>query len=550
MNDLISPTMSRSALLLLAAFTGTALSAQLVLDNTLTPDQLVQDVLLGGGVTATNVTFNGLPGTQTNVQIAGFDGSQTTLGLDNGMLLSTGGVDSAPGPNDQAGATSILGTFPGDPDLELASGQQTFDAAVLEFDFIPDGDSLSFRFVFGSEEYMEFVGLGVNDVFGFFLSGPGISGPYSNNAANIALIPGTSTPVSIDALNASSFGQFYVDNGDGSEAPFNADPQYIQYDGFTVALTARALVECGATYHIKIAIADGGDDVWDSGVFMEAGSFSSPNVVALNIANASVEGGLVEGCLIADLLVTRPDTVGDLDVELILGGTATNGVDHTQIPQLVTIPAGSSSVSLPLEAFEDGLAEGTETLILSAITINSCGDTVTSSVTIPIEDHTPIDVLTEDLELQCDQDTVPITALAGGGYGELSFAWNTGGQLPTILVPGLADGDYTVTVSDECGWSVTSSVSVSSGCGVVIPNVFTPNGDGQNDRLEIGGLAGKRNTLRIFNRWGEVVYEIQNYRNQWDGRDVPDGTYYYELLVDGEKDPFTGHLTILSSGRR
>ncbi|MCB0814346.1 MAG: hypothetical protein KDB87_14450, partial [Flavobacteriales bacterium] len=79
-------------------------------------------------------------------------------------------------------------------------------------------------------------------------------------------------------------------------------------------------------------------------------------------------------------------------------------------PQLVTIPAGSSSVSLPLEAFEDGLAEGTETLILSAITINSCGDTVTSSVTIPIEDHTPIDVLTEDLELQCDQDTVPITA--------------------------------------------------------------------------------------------------------------------------------------------
>ena len=108
---------------------------------------------------------------------------------------------------------------------------------MLEFDFVPSGNQIAFNFVFGSDEYLEFVDQ-YNDAFGFFLSGPGISGPYANNAANIALIPGTSVPVSINTLNADDYSNFYVNNGDGWTAPFNTDPFYIQFDGFTTVLTA------------------------------------------------------------------------------------------------------------------------------------------------------------------------------------------------------------------------------------------------------------------------------------------------------------------------
>ena len=84
-------------------------------------------------------------------------------------------------------------------------------------------------------------------------------------------------------------------------------------------------------------------------------------------------------------------------------------------------------------------------------------------------------------------------------------------------------------------------------CEIFIPNVFSPNGDGQNDRFEIEGIQSRQNTVRIFNRWGQVVFEANNYRNTWDGRNVPDGTYFYEVVVEGGEGPFTGHLTILNN---
>ena len=94
-----------------------------------------------------------------------------------------------------------------DPDLDQLSTFNTNDAAVLEFDFIPTGDSLSFNYSFGSDEYNEYVCGSVNDAFGFFLSGPGINGAYSNNAINLAIIPETDgTPVTINSVNNGSVG--------------------------------------------------------------------------------------------------------------------------------------------------------------------------------------------------------------------------------------------------------------------------------------------------------------------------------------------------------
>lgn len=409
--------MRSKILAVVVATSGLTAYGQLTVDNTLTPDYLVQNVLLGSGVTVSNITFNGVPGTVSNPQIGAFDGSACNVGIANGIVLGTGDVTAAIGPNNQGGA-ALGGGFwgNGDPDLLLLAGDTIRDAAVLEFDFIPSGDSISFSFVFGSDEYLEFVG-SFNDAFGFFLSGPGISGPYTGGAINIALVPGTSTPVTINNVNSTVNPAYYVDNGDGFTPPMNTDPFYIQYDGFTTVMVASALVQCGQTYHIKIAIGDAIDTAWDSGVFLEGGSFNSPNEIDLEVVTASADGSLTEGCTDAVFIITRPTTDDSLEVTVVVSGTATNGTDFTSIPPVITIPADSSSVSFPISAFEDGIPEGVETIILTATYVNACGDTSVSSVTVPINEYVPIVLSTQDLQLECPEEDVPVIAEASGGFG-------------------------------------------------------------------------------------------------------------------------------------
>ncbi len=534
-------------------------SAQLTVDNSLTPQQLVENVLLGGGVTVSNVTFNGQPGNQVNDQIGSFDGSNSNLNITQGLVMCSGSIPEVVGPN--SSESNSLGpaspAFTGDADLETISQQAVNDKAVLEFDFVPAGDSLVFRFVFGSEEYNEYVCSSFNDVFGFFLSGPGINGPFSNNAANIALVPGTNVPIGINTVNNGTPGSF----GDASNCAAvdpnwqnnsihyfdNAGGLTVEYDGFTVVLTASAIVQCGQTYHIKLAIADAFDSAFDSGVFLEGGSFSSPNAIELEVVTASADGTMTEGCTDASITITRPGDEADLDVAVVVSGTATNGVDYTSIPAVIVIPDGQSSVSFPLSAFEDGVAEGVEEIILTATYINACGDTSVSTASVPIQEYVPIQLFTEDLALDCEDDSVMLTASATGGFEDLTIAWNTGDQGSSTWVPGMQNGTYQVTVTDGCARTVTGEVTVDSGCEIVIPNVFSPNGDGNNDTFHIEGILGTHNKVRIFNRWGQVVFEANNYRNTWDGRNVPDGTYFYEVVVEGGEGPFTGHLTILNN---
>src|SRR5690606_36291151 len=144
----------------------------------MTPTQLVEHVLLGGGVTATNITFTGPASSR-----ASFTTISSNLGLGAGVILCTGDATTI-----ADNAASGVGTSTGggsDNDLVMLSGQDINDAAILEFDFVPTGDSLKFKYVFGSEEYPTFVCSQYNDAFGFFLSGPGLSGPFSNNSVNI-----------------------------------------------------------------------------------------------------------------------------------------------------------------------------------------------------------------------------------------------------------------------------------------------------------------------------------------------------------------------------
>lgn len=220
----------------------------------------------GGGISISNVTLIGT----TNQQGTFSDGIAAGIGIDSGVILTSGNVSNALPPNNSDSQGTSTGTG-SDAQLTALSGFSTFDKNILEFDFTTTTGDLFFSYVFASEEFNEYTNSTVNDVFGFFVDG-----------VNIALVPGTSTPVSINTVNCgySSGGALPGSNPENCDKFNNNDLQNggplfaIEYDGFTDVFLASALNLGAGTHHIKLAIADAGDSVYDSAVFLKAGSFS------------------------------------------------------------------------------------------------------------------------------------------------------------------------------------------------------------------------------------------------------------------------------------
>lgn len=251
--------------------------SQLLIDESLTASQLVQVVLVDSSVLPSNIIFNGQPADSIIVQLSKFStgSNATNLGLNQGLILATADTDVALGPNNDGSASTFAfgGSYLDNDLIQIPGAEFLESSSVLEFDFIATGSELNFDFIFASEEYPEYSNSTYNDVFGFFLSGPDIAGPYSNNAKNIALIPETNTEITINNLNngTSNLGpceycEFYVDNGTG-QTP-NDNP-FIQYDGFTTVIRAKSDLLCGETYHIKLAVGNVGDNQYDSAVFIK-----------------------------------------------------------------------------------------------------------------------------------------------------------------------------------------------------------------------------------------------------------------------------------------
>ncbi len=447
-------------------FLASLVQAQLTVDNTQTPAQLVQTVLLGGGITVSNITFNGGSATVPNEQIGSFAATATNLGLDGGVIMGSGNVNFAIGPNSYTGGSLGGGNWnASDPDLDQLSGVGSHDAAVLEFDFVPTGDSLKFRYVFSSEEYDEYVCGTVNDVFGFFLSGPGINGPFANNAINIATVPGTNIPVSINTVNNGTVGA----NGTAANCA-NLDPNWqansiyytsnsngttIEYDGMTVVLTARALVQCGQTFHIKLAIADGGDTSFDSGVFLEQNSFTStgqvvPSLTAMGTGLSMNDSTMFEGCGVIPMSFFRMgDTTVTDTVDLVIGGTATPGVDYyPPLPtQLIYYP-GDTVITFPLNVPYD--ADGLETLTINITQNIVCAGTqVISDYTFYIDQYQALQVVANDVNGACGQ-SYTIGPQVSSGTGNYGYLWSTGDTTATITVSPDTTTSYIFTVTDTC----------------------------------------------------------------------------------------------------
>ncbi len=259
------------------------MQAQLIVENDMNPVDLVSMLDLPSDVVIFNVTFTG----DAN-QVGLFNAALSNIPIHHGLVMGTGNVQGVVGPNDSPSSTTGGGNVEAeDADLALLSGMVTRDAAVFEFDFFTEQSAaFDLEMVFGSEEYNEYVCSTVNDAVGVFLSGPGIEGPYTNGAINLATVPGSAAPVSINTINSGVPGTW--GNASNCEALdslwqlnagyfYNNDvipcPGETQLDGFTVPLTFSVEVDPGFIYHLKIAIADGGDTAFDSALFLAGGGW-------------------------------------------------------------------------------------------------------------------------------------------------------------------------------------------------------------------------------------------------------------------------------------
>lgn len=518
-------------------------NAQSILVNaTQTPTQLVNNVLLGFGVTATNVTINGSPiNANTPVSnITSFTNNNPSFPFSAGMLLTTGNGTGAQGPNASGSFTNNAPPTPNvstDPHLNAIANGTVTNGTVLEFDFVPSGDTMSFRYIFGSDEYPEFSPSTFNDAFGLFLWGPGISGPYAQagypaGGANIAVIPG-GTPVTINNVGDASNTAYYVFNDNGSTYG-----TAIQYDGTTVVLTAAASVQCNQTYHIKLAISNVGDQAYDSGVFLEAGSFVS-DAVAVTVATVSGDTTIVEGCTDANFIFTRPSTQLDdtLVINYTITGDAVEGVDYNDLINPITFLPGEDSVVLTLTPTQDGITEGFESVIITVEIINPCNDTILSSGTIYIGEGPIINITENDPFVQCATDSIPLFASASGGYAPYLYEWTTLSGAPagtgdTIGGSISQNGTvtYLVTATDNCNFSGTDTVTITMNQTLAIDTMGTEPSTCQPTGV-VWGLATGTTGIPSFN-WTGPGPNNPNFIDASVWENIPSGWYYFTVTDD------------------
>jgi hypothetical protein len=330
------------------------------LDNGATTNGLAQ-ALVGTGLTVSNVTYTG-----ANRAAGTFTGGTGIIGFDSGIVLDSGAVQTystdpacsqgvegpntcyeptaanpAGGPDGEDNSTAF--GLPGDPDLSALDGDPTFDASVLQFDFVPSFSTVQFSYVFSSEEYSDFANTQFNDVFGFFVNG-----------TNCALVPGTNEPVDVNSINDGN------DQPGGDTTPNN--PQFFvnnvpptlntQMDGLTTVLTCSANVNPGVTNHMKLAIADGSDDVLDSAVFLQGQSLVSGTGITTSLSGGGQSGATISvpgNTAVSDTATlsgaNSASATGSVDYKLYSDATCANLVsdEGTVTVNGQTVPASNAA---------------------------------------------------------------------------------------------------------------------------------------------------------------------------------------------------------------
>lgn len=410
------------------------------------PSYLIDNILIGNGIVSSNHSFIG-----DSAQIGFFTDSAALVGMDSGIVLSTGRVDSIGnlGVTDtlwnyiwDSTWTNIIDSTPiyqtaflstaffgnNDPDLltiansvpnligQTFSVSSTGDAAILEFDFIPSSDTLRFNYVFASEEYLTFVNSSYNDVFAFLISGPGISGPYAapagfpNGAMNIAEVPNSnpSLPITISTINDVLNSQYYNHDSTASVSAFN---------GYTDMFTAEVVVIPCEKYHIKLAIADGSDEGYDSAVLLDAGSFETFRPGPPNIQVMTTDA------------LCHGDTTGTA-IACVQGGIAPYSINWN----------GNNP---------NGLSAGSYTVIVT----DAAGFSTTTNFII--SEPNPISIV-------ITQPIFDLEAIISGGTPSYTYEWIYNGLTvgnSSILTP-IQNGNYSIIITDINGCVVSANYTV------------------------------------------------------------------------------------------
>lgn len=483
---------------LLISFNAT--HAQITVAGGYTATQLAQ-TLVGAGVVMTNATLGGQcpsEGLGTGTGKFSFNGNPSDIGIDSGIVLSSGNALNIPNAVGFFSSASFTGGGAGDPDLDallLASGSnvQSRDACILEFDFVPAGDTIKFDYVFGSEEYPDFNCSTVNDIFGFLISGPGL--PPAPALNNMATIPGTTIPITINSVNngtnintnctsmgpGSPFTIYYVDNQ-------AMGGQYVCYDGFTTVMTAISNVIPCETYHLKLAIADGGDQIYDSGVFLKAGSLNSTGI---KLTPESTQGGndveahCIRGCKSGYINFSRAAArPTPLTVKFLIAGTAVNGIDYQLIADSVVIPANQVSTELEIKGLLVQYPTGVKDVVIYALSPYTCGSgapNIIDTATMYIYDSLYVNIPTPLITV-CPLTEITITADIDP---TLNYVWSPAALIPDPLPLGLTihpkptvPTTYTITVSQPGAPATCPPVKRSYHANVEpIPQIKLPSKD-------------------------------------------------------------------------
>lgn len=521
----VKKTISKFSLICALTLACNVALAQIVVTGGQTALDLAQNIA-GVGVTVSNATITGDPGA---IGVFTSGPNNPGLGIASGVVMASGDIADIPAGNGTF-ASSVLGSG-AEPYLAALAGTNSNDAIILQFDFVPNADFVSFNYVFGSEEYPEWVCSSFNDMFAFTIEGVTVPSPQTN----IALIPGTNIPVGINTVNddpacmtqAANGGQnniaYYINNQVGAAS------QWCVYDGLTVVLEAEATVICGETYRLRLMLSDGGDSSYDSGCFIEENSLTTGNVT---ISTTSLGGDLLatEGCddITVTLTLNGGATAMDLPVPIWIDDfTAIWGTDYDPIPALNTadstiiIPAGSNSVSFTITPVNDNIAEPPEYIDFVAIT-STCG--LLDTLTLWIVDMVPLALDMPNDTVICMGNAI-LTAQGLGGGGEYTYDWQGFGQVDTIFPAPTVTTTYYCTVTDECG-SAPATDSV-----IVVVDGGPPANAGFDVFVCIGGTV-PLNGATVANctyEWAPALYLDDPFTN--DPNCTPLADQEYEFIV-------------------
>jgi gliding motility-associated-like protein len=552
--------------------------------TTYTAEQLVTDILIEGDcAVVTNIQASS-HSTGANIGYSYFTDGGSSFPFEDGVILSSGSASNAEGPFFGFGAGDGFGG-PGDADLEAITGvTNTNDASYIEFDFVPIAPQIQFNFLMASTEYNGGDECTYADSFAFILTE--IS---TGTVTNLAVLPTTdSGDDSIVVTNihpevTGFFGCPAVNEQYFEE--YTSDYGVINYGGRTVPLTAFSLVNPGEQYHIKLVMADQGDDFLDTAIFIEGGSFSLGNLdlgddVFLGDPNAICEGDVTtlnagvlpsgtfitwyqDGVEVAGSTVVNPatlDTEQILEIDVTGDYTASITFDNTTC---------SSDATVHIEFYPKPTPDLGDTIIKcagdSTILNANVGNLSDPNMSLPLDyvwEYRPNASSAWATITGATSDTYTIgatTVIASTNPSAGVVQYDnpvTGGITYVNVVNDVYElGDFRVTATDlVTGCSDVSDVHVNfyenANC-VDIPTGLSPNGDGVNDCLVLDDLEDLQNIskFQVFNRYGTKVFESGAYIREWcgtndDGDELKTGTYYYILDFEDGRTPIRSWIYI------